>query len=386
MKTSTKVIIDKYAGSIIVYLLKILTRLFNSKKKRDQGSPSSIVICKFLGMGSIVQSTPLLQTFKKQFPDIRIIYLSSLSNKKFLEQISVIDELIMLNDTSFFSTIISTFSSIKLLLSKKTDLFVDLEMYSHFSKIFTLLSGASLKFGLTNSKSKDKGVYTSVFELHKDRPVSESYLEMCKTFSSASLIHELYNFKTDENVLRKIKDRFKISGQYIIVNPNASDLRIERRWPKEKFSELTGKLVEHFPEFKIVLIGSPAESEFVGQVWSGINENKRGNIIDTSGRLSIEELISLINGTELMITNDTGPMHLAFATHRPTIALFGPASPLQFGNHSAVTAIYKKVACSPCVHDHIKPPCKGDNICMKQIEVDEVFEVIAGKLATWVNV
>ncbi len=383
MKTSTKVVIDKYAGSIIVSLLKILTRLFHSKKKRNSGSPTSIVICKFLGMGSIVQSTPLLQTFKKQFPDSRIIYLSSHSNKKFLEKITVIDELILLDDTSFFSTIISTFSSIKLLLSKKADLFIDLEMYSHFSKIFTLLSGASLKFGLTNSKSNDKGVYTSIFQLHKDRPVSESYLEMCKTFSSAPLIHELYNFKTDENVLRKIKERFKISGQYLIVNPNASDLRIERRWPKEKFSELTGKLVDLLPDFKIVLIGSPAESEFVNEVWYGINESVKANVIDTSGRLSIEELISLISGTELMITNDTGPMHLAFAAHRPTIALFGPASPIQFGNHSAVTAIYKKVACSPCVHDHIKPPCKGDNICMKQIEVDEVFEAIDKKISSF---
>ena len=103
-------------------------------------------------------------------------------------------------------------------------------------------------------------------------------------------------------------------------------------------------------------------------------------MINTAGQLSIEELIALINKTELMITNDTGPMHLSFAANRPTIALFGPASPIQFGNHTAVDAIYKKVPCSPCVHNFIQPPCNGNNICMKQIEVAEVFGVVGLKL------
>ena len=398
MKTSTKVIIDSYAGGFAVFVLKNLFRIFSLRKSPNNGPPKTIVVCKFLGMGSIVQSTPLLQTLKKQFPDCRIIYLSSTANKNFIGQISLIDESIIINDQSLFSTIISTLSCIRLLLSKRIDLFIDLEVYSNFSKIFTIVSNARLKFGLTNDGTKAQNIYTSTFQLHTDRPVSESYLEMCKAFNSQKIIHELYSFAVDTIKLKFLLKNLEISGDYIVVNPNASDLRIERRWPQENFSELINKIVYQFrierrwpqenfselinkivyayPENKIVLIGSSAESNYVNNILAGINPSLQKSIINTAGRLSIDELIALISGTKLMITNDTGPMHLSFAMKCRTLALFGPASPLQFGNHKNATSVYKKVSCSPCVHDHIKPPCGGDNICMKGIGVEEVFEEV----------
>lgn len=376
MKTSTKVIIDNYAGGFVVFVLKNLFRIFNFRKSQNNGPLKTIVVCKFLGMGSIVQSTPLLQTLKKQFPDCRIIYLSSTANKNFIGQISLIDESIIINDQSLFSTIISTLSCIRLLLSKRIDLFVDLEVYSNFSKIFTIVSNARLKFGLTKDGAKAQNIYTSTFQLHADRPVSESYLEMCKAFNSQKIIHELYSFAVDTIKLKFLLKNLEISGDYIVVNPNASDLRIERRWPQENFSELINKIVYAYPENKIVLIGSSAESNYVNNILAGINPSLQKSIINTAGRLSIDELIALISGTKLMITNDTGPMHLSFAMKCRTLALFGPASPLQFGNHKNATSVYKKVSCSPCVHDHIKPPCGGDNICMKGIGVEEVFEEV----------
>ena len=80
MKTATKVIIDKYAGGTIVFILANLFRLFRFRKEKQNTSPNTIVVCKFLGMGSIIQSTPLLLTLKKQFPASQIIYLSAVSN------------------------------------------------------------------------------------------------------------------------------------------------------------------------------------------------------------------------------------------------------------------------------------------------------------------
>jgi ADP-heptose:LPS heptosyltransferase len=88
-------------------------------------------------------------------------------------------------------------------------------------------------------------------------------------------------------------------------------------------------------------------------------------------------LLDLIKNVKLMITNDTGPMHMAFAIGTPTVSLFGPCSPQQYGSQSLGiknnASFYKKLYCSPCVHDFIVPPCKGDNQCMKKIMVNEVF-------------
>ncbi len=380
MKTSTKIVIDKFAGGFIVFLLNSFDRLFRKRKKDSLKSPKSIVVCKFLGMGSIIQSTPLLLTLKKQFPDVRIIYLSTLSNKKFLQQINVIDELIIIDDKSFYSTIISTLSSIKTLFMRKPDIFIDLETHSHFSKIFTILSGSQLKFGLTKDAKAKNSIYNVTSELHIDRPVSESYLQMCSSIIEVPFMNELYNFTTTESDFQDLKQRLSLPENYIIINPNASDLRIERRWPKEKYSSLVEKIIERYPECQPILIGSTREANYVSEVLVGVDQKFKSSILNTAGKLNIQELTALISRTKLMITNDTGPMHLSFAAHRPTIALFGPASPVQFGNHPSVCAVYKKVACSPCVHDHIKLPCQGNNICMKQIEVGEVFETVCKKL------
>ena len=65
-------------------------------------------------------------------------------------------------------------------------------------------------------------------------------------------------------------------------------------------------------------------------------------------------------------------MHISFALGKPTISLFGPASPIQYGQNKNAFGIYKNLYCSPCVHDFISPPCKGDNQCMKKITVKEV--------------
>ena len=77
-----------------------------------------------------------------------------------------------------------------------------------------------------------------------------------------------------------------------------------------------------------------------------------------------------------MISNDTGPMHIAFAVNTKTIALFGPCSPLQYGDIHAVEIFYKHVHCSPCVHKYLRPPCHGDNICMKNISAGEVKNAV----------
>jgi len=122
---------------------------------------------------------------------------------------------------------------------------------------------------------------------------------------------------------------------------------------------------------KTVLIGAKAEQKYVNNLYNKIQNQ---NLINLSGKTNIEELISLIKNAKVVITNDTGPMHLAFSLNTKTIALFGPCSPAQYGvSHNSII-IYKPIYCSPCVHEFLKPPCNGDNQCMKQINVDDIIK------------
>ena len=126
----------------------------------------------------------------------------------------------------------------------------------------------------------------------------------------------------------------------------------------------------------VVLTGSPSENEYVESV---VAEVKNKELTESlSGKLTFGEFMELIERSFAVITNDTGPMHLAAALGKPMVALFGPGDPLHYELPSAKTiTIVHHVACSPCLYHSDVPPCKGNNICMQKITVSEVVEAFA---------
>jgi hypothetical protein len=101
-------------------------------------------------------------------------------------------------------------------------------------------------------------------------------------------------------------------------------------------------------------------------------------VADTSGRLTLGELLALLSQAACVVTNDTGPMHMAIALRRPTVCLFGPCSPDHYGvEQPGVEILYHRVFCSPCVHEVDQPPCAGDNVCMQRIGAGEALGAVS---------
>ena len=111
-----------------------------------------------------------------------------------------------------------------------------------------------------------------------------------------------------ENPLKKI----------ILLNANASDIVPLRKWPLENFVELGKQLLEN-SEFTIVLTGSPEENDVCMDLAMQINPNRTVNF---AGQTSFKELITLYSISDLLITNDSGPVHFASTTEIPIMALF----------------------------------------------------------------
>jgi ADP-heptose:LPS heptosyltransferase len=165
-------------------------------------------------------------------------------------------------------------------------------------------------------------------------------------------------------------------GTYLVVNPNASDLMVERRWPADRFVALISRLLER-RELSIVLIGSPTERAYVSTLFEQVAGPGRGLVVNLAGELSLGGLFALLEKARCVVTNDTGPMHMAWALGVPTVALFGPVDPQHYGySGPGVELHYRKVYCSPCVHEIDVPPCGGNNVCMQRIGVEEVIASI----------
>ncbi|MEO6882707.1 MAG: glycosyltransferase family 9 protein [Bacteroidia bacterium] len=382
MNVNRKIRIDRLLGLPIAYFLNFSARILgfilriNHRVARDY---KTIAVAKFLGLGSILQATPLLQTLKKNFPNSKMIFVTSEENLFLLQHFPVVDEVIVLSEKKISSLIFSTFSVLRKLWKRKVELYIDLEIYSNFSSIITTCSLATNRFGFFKSdKNYRMGMYTHMMYFNLQAPVSEVYLQFARLLGCSDLTHDLLAplLSDDEkDSAEKTLTAFDLKeNSYIVINPNASELRLERRWAKENFIAVIQYLLSEKKEFKIVLIGNKKEQEYVKTISESFSGNN--NFIDTSGRLTLLELIVLIQKSALLFTNDTGPMHLAFALKKKTVALFGPCSPIHYGNSENCIALYKNVYCSPCVHEFVTPPCKGDNQCMKKIIVLEALTAI----------
>ena len=243
----------------------------------------------------------------------------------------------------------------------------DLEIYSNYSTLFTLFTFSKNRIGFyLRSSSYKMGIYTHMMFFNPRVPISEVYLQLAKTIGCDTEGAHLFSLSENES------DAEKASDKYIIINPNASDLRLERRWNKSNFIELIELILINYPDLEVLLIGSANEKEYTDEIFSKIKNQRLKNL---AGKTSIDELTKLIANATLMISNDTGPMHIAFCTKTPIICLFGPCSPDQYGMSEFAHIIYKNAYCSPCVHDFEIPPCKGDNVCMKLISTKEVFSL-----------
>ncbi|HVO74041.1 MAG TPA: glycosyltransferase family 9 protein [Ignavibacteriaceae bacterium] len=385
MNLKSKIYIDKILGIPSVFFLdkfSLFLQKFRTNKIPANLKVKRIAVCKLMGMGSIIQSTPLLMSLRKSFPDAEIIFITSPNNYSLLQTFSFIDKIKIINDKSAGSLIFTFLKTFLAQWFKRTDVFVDLEIYSYLAKILTLLSFPKYKLGFYKKESAVKlGIYTKMIYFNTKAPVFKMYLQAAYILHSKKITEELYDWKPvlkyfDSSYLVKSFVHRDPEKDYIVINPNASDLRIERRWDSENYTQLIDKILCEHPGKKIILTGSREEKTYVQKIYSEINEKHKDKVLNSAGELSLSELVALINGCSLMITNDSGPMHIAFGLKKKTVALFGPCSPEEYNTYRNVYFVYKNIYCSPCVHYFSISPCRGDNQCMKLIGVEEVNEAV----------
>ena len=385
MNTRIQIGIDKTLGAFLNVLLYSLVRIAGKilRINHNLNRPlERIVVCKLKGMGSIVQASALLATLRKNYPSAEIIFVSTQANKSILNFYGdSINGTIFIQDNTIFQLIKSSISALLKLWKFRPQVYIDIEVYSNYSSLLCTLSAASNRFGYYKSdKNYRTGLYTHLMYYNIKAPLSEIYLQMARILPIKEVVHELIPLILSNEIQSNSNQRLREfnpqieSSNYLVINPNASDLRLERRWPAEYFIQLIQEIRFLKPEMFFVLIGNKQEANYVKEIAKHFQEDNQ--VIDSSGKLKLDELIAVMNHATGIITNDTGPLHLALALRKKTIGLFGPCAPDQYGQMQTCIPVYTNVYCSPCVHEFIKPPCAGDNQCMKRMKVSLVLDAL----------
>ncbi len=142
----------------------------------------------------------------------------------------------------------------------------------------------------------------------------------------------------------------------------------QRRWPLSHYAELSTRLLARGCE--VLIIGGPADHDVIA-TFSGLP------VIDLIGRLELTEVLSLFETCDLVVSHDTGPLHLAALTSAAVLALFGPVNPNErLPNRANIRHIWggRTLACRPCYDGRDFPLCL-DNRCMKEILPVSVMKI-----------
>jgi len=351
--------VDKYAGRLIctgLTCIEFFVRSFRKKFELDPKNVRNILIIKFWGIGSIILSTPLIVALHDKFPEAEISFLTLRKNKEMLNLLPHVNKIITLDiDHGYFNFIKSFVKSVLEMRRMKLDIVFDLEFFTRFSAIVTYFSGAKEKIGFKAWEVWRGNLHTIGIPFNRYWHIKQNFFNL-GTAVGISPNSELELSEPElgdakggaDSLLRGYNLKPK---EYICMNPNAGELALSRKWPKENFAELTKKILEKQTEVKVVYLGSSKESEYVKSIILSIGPNPK--LIDSSGELSLKELLIVLKNAKLLVSNDSGPLHLAVALKTPTVSFFGPETPVLYG-HSGKNNIvfFKNLDCSPCINVH----------------------------------
>ncbi len=166
-----------------------------------------------------------------------------------------------------------------------------------------------------------------------------------------------------------------INRLLIGINPGGD--RKNKRWEPRRYAAVADRLTDCF-DATILLFGGPGEEGIAREV----HGNMKCEAKDLSGKLSLDDLAYLISRLDLLVTNDSAPMHIGAATRTPLIALFGPENPASMGPYTRsdlFRIIHKDVPCRPCVasrceHIHCLDLIESEEVVDKCIEILKIHK------------
>jgi ADP-heptose:LPS heptosyltransferase len=367
MKISFMKFLDEYVGRLIASALMVFSR---AARNNDEKNPQRILVIKFWGIGSVTLSIPLLVHLKKKYPGSAIHYLTLENNSalcKMIREIDCIHAVSTKTPLSFFATFTKTIYELR---REHIDVVFDLEFFTNISAIISALSGAPERIGFVNrSRAMDvrKRLYSRQVEFCDDKHTAENFLRLADTEGTV----RFSSFRFGE-----VPGEISLHPFSVLFNINASPLAYERRWEREEFRQLAEFLIEEF-DAHLYLTGSGDEREYVQEFFKSFRRNDA--VTNLCGESDVQQFVSLISRCQLMVTNDSGPLHLASALNIPTIAFFGPETPLRYGSLSDFhLTFYKDLWCSPCMTiSNLKTVnCINNRQCMKQIRFSEIKEAV----------
>lgn len=336
---------------------------------------------KFGGMGEAVLACSLLTTLKERHPHLQIDFL--IENRV----AGVVNASGTGKVYSYIPHKDGLWKAVRILLRVRRARYaaaIDFEQQSLLTAFFLRMTGIPVRLGFSPSAPSPRTrMFTHLVQLHENESMWRSFLRLARIFDSGipeSLQTVPLPYSEQNSVWLNDWRRehgigdssTSLIAMHLGVGPSAQ----YRRWPMERFLDLARALAEQCSNIVIILTGSNAEQALIRR----FSDSFQGRSVDASDLGDIQRTAALLRHCDLLVSADTGIMHLAAAMGTPTVGLFGPNAPSCWApvGPRATYVCSTRQRCSPCINSykrHIPETCSSpqESACMWDISVEDVL-------------
>jgi heptosyltransferase-1 len=330
--------------------------------------PKKILIVKPSSLGDIVHSLPFLNALRERFPKAEIHWVIAKGFEDLLTGHPMVKKIWVINKDIWkkLSQIPSSFNEIRTLFKElrkeRYDIVIDLQGLLR-SGVITGATGSKVKVGFEEAREGSRFFYTCKVEGGKNIHAIDRYLKVA-AFLGCNITEVCFPLPLSFNSSLRTPHS-ALNEDYAVMVPGARWKT--KRWYPEKFGELASLI-----PIITVIVGAKGDKGIVKEILA----SSSGKSVSLVGKTDLKELIEIIRGARFVVSNDSGPMHIAAGLGIPVFAIFGPTDPMRTGPYGkGHTVIREDVSCAPC----FKKKC-ADMKCMESLSVEKVYGMIKEKL------
>ena len=318
-----------------------------------------ILIIKPSSLGDIIHAFPALSIIRKTFPSSYIAWLINKNFKEVLEGQPYLDEIIVFPRYVFLKKGVPFFKELR---RRGFDITIDLQGLLR-SALISLLSGAKQRVGFRAGREFSSLFYTHPIDIAPGILHAVDRNVRLASSICGGIFDTDFTFNISRRAVRKIEKLLKdldVHGQIIALSPVTR--WSSKMWFEEKWASLADELSKKGAVF---FLGSHGEEKVVQRIMKRMKTPS----FSLAGKLDLQELAAFLSRSRILVTVDSGTMHVASVLRVPIVSLFGPTDPDHCGPYGQERGVVKcDISCSGCYRTH----CRKME-CMKGIGVDPVL-------------
>lgn len=337
--------------------------------------PKRICLIKPSALGDVVQTLPLLLVLKHRFPDATISWVINRELRDLVDGHPALHESIPFDRRGGWAAWMKLVSTLR---QRRFDLVIDLQGLLR-TGVMTAATGAAVRVGLQTAREGSRFTLNCVIpETQREMPAHARYWRLAEVLGLGDLSRAAIVVTSEADESWAADHLRRLPRPVVAVHPGAR--WTTKRWPVTKFADLAMRAVRQWSG-SVLILGSKAESTDADQMQRDCLDRAgslgSSQIVNLAGQSTLKQLSALLKRVDFVISNDSGPMHLAAGLGTPTLGIFTCTSAIRSGpagdQHEMVSTT---VSCAAGYHKTCPMRGSGHLACHEELSVDRVWQAL----------